>query len=207
MHVKNILSAYIEKIGFQYRGMGSVMLVPLAINYLMLPFTAFVLERSSDIYDSVTLVWNQLSLFVPLMATWWVILILEKSLNEAGELFHLYEKTKWLDVIVYYILYLLSVLPLCLHFMNKWPDDIYLSDYGEIFAQAFFSVCLVYLLCFLSRSIMISFVTVLIFSLFIHGRLYLILERFGATAWISGFGYVIVGILCLLLGVTYQKSK
>lgn len=207
MNVRDNLSAFIEKIYLQCRGMGIIMCMPIAVNYVILPFTVFVLERNSDIYDSVTLVWNQLSLFIPLMSVWWVVLILEKNLNETGELFYLYEKTKWLDIIVYYVMYLLIMLPLCLYFMNRWPGEIDFYNYGELFAQSFFCVCLVFLLCFLTRSIVFSFVTILVFNLFIHGRLYFILQRFGAAGWISGGGYVMVGLFCLLLGVSFQKSK
>lgn len=196
-----------ERMYLQCRGIGIPMLIPLLANYIIFPLTVFLFAQSADYRGAEEYAWELSSLFIPIMSVWWIILVLEKSLEEQGELFYLYERAKWLDVLIYYIAYILFIIPICLNFMNRWPDEFYMEDFVSLFAQCFFSVCLTYLLCFMTKSVVVSFVTILAFTLYAEGRLYILFERFGMERWISGPGYFVVGIFCLLIGITFQKSK
>lgn len=196
-----------ERIYLQCRGIGAPMLIPILADYIILPLTIFVLAKYGDYKGAGEYALTLSCLIIPLMSVWWVVLVMEKSLEEQGELFYICERRKWVDVLVYYMLYILLSLPLCQFFMNKWFDDFWPEDIAALYAQCFFSVCLVYLLCYMTKSVVISFITILAFTLYINGRLALLLERFGMSNWISGPGYMVVGILCLLLGITFQKPK
>lgn len=207
MSVKRRCFIRIERIYLQFRGIGIPMLIPLLVNYIILPLTLFILAKSGDYKGVEEYAWTLAFLFIPLMSVWWMVLVMEKCLDEQGELFYLYEQSKWIDVLLYYLLYLLLIFPLCQYFMNRWFDEFWPADIAALFAQCFFSVCLVYLLCYMTKSVVISFIAILAFTLYINGRLSLLLEQLGMSAWISAPGYSIVGFLCLLLGMTFQKSK
>lgn len=207
MYITQRFMIRMERMYLQCRGIGIPMLAPLLANYIILPLSVFLFARSGDYQGAEEYAWRLSFLFLPIMSVWWVILVLEKSLEEQGELFYLYERAKWVDVLLYYFAYLLFISPLCLHFMARWPDDFYPEAIAMLFAQCFFSVCLVYLLCFMTKSVVVSFVTILAFTLYAEGRLYFLFERFGMANWISGPGYCVVGLFCLLIGITFQKSK
>lgn len=207
MYIKQGFMNRIERIKLQCRGIGMPMLIPLFFNYVILPLSVFILASSGDYQGAEEYAWRLSFLFIPIMSVWWVILVMERSLEEQGELFYLYEQRKWVDVLLYCLAYFLLITPLCLFFMNQWPDEFYPEDFITLFTQCFFSVCLVYLLCMMTKSVVISFVTILAFTLYIDGRIYYILERYGVENWTSGGGYCIAGILCLLLGMTFQRPK
>lgn len=207
MSIKERCIIRAERIYLQSRGIGIPMLIPVFVNYVILPLTIFVLEKSGDYMKAEEYAWTLAFLLIPLMSVWWVVLIMEKCLEEHGELFYLYERKKWVDILCYYSLYCLMIYPLCQYFMNRWFDEFWLSDIAALLAQCFFSICLVYLLCVITKSVVISFATVLAFTLYINGRLFTILERFGLNNWISGPGYLVVGILCLLISITFQKPR
>ncbi len=183
------------------------MLIPVFVNYIILPLTIFALAKCGDYMEAEEYAWTLAFLLIPLMSVWWVVLTMEKCLEEQGELFYLYERKKWVDILCYYVLYSLMVCPLCQYFMNQWFDTFLPSDIAALLAQCFFSVCLVYLLCAVTKSVVISFITVLVFTLYINGRLFTILERFGLHKWVSGPGYLVVGMLCLLISITFQKPR
>lgn len=207
MSIKERMITRAERIYLQFRGMGAPMFLPILADYIILPLTIYVLAKSGDYRGAGDYAYTLAFLLLPMMSVWWLILVMEKCLEEEGELFFLYERGKWVDVLWYYLTYLLLILPLCQYFMNRWFDTFWLSDIAALLAQCFFSVCLVYLLCFMTKSVVISFVTVLAFTLYINGRLFTILEQFGLYQWVSSSGYLVTGIVCLLLGITFQKPR
>lgn len=206
MFVKDALLNRLERIYMQWRGIGKIMFIPILANYIVMPCSIFLLSQKADQYDVADLAWNQVVLFIPLMSVWWIVLVLEKCINVNGEIFHLYESKKWLDVIFYFFLYMILSCPAAVFLMTQWEDEFDAAFFVEMAARCFFSVCLVYMLCYVTKSIVLSFVSILGFHLFIDGRLLTILERFRLENTISVMGYLVTGVLCFLIGVTYQKS-
>ena len=200
-----VLKNRIERMKMQCLGIGPLMLLPFLANYLFLPLSIYLLSLRASEDAVATFAWKELSIFFPLMSVWWILLLLERRMQEQGEIFFLYERTGWLDVLLYYVLYVLVFFPLCIWFMNQWSDMIWFYNYLDLLGEAFFLSCWVYLLCHMSGAIVAPFITVLVFSLFLDGRLYMYLERYGMDAWLSAGGYMVVGILCLLLGMTFQN--
>lgn len=201
-----------ERMLLQWKGMGIVKYVPFVVCYLLVPVTIYILTLYDDAHDyKADIAWGQIMLFYPIMSAWWITLVMEISTNSDGELFYLYEKNKWADALICYVAFLISVLPICLYMLNKWPDDIYPFDFVELFSQCFLSVGIVYLIsCFL-KSITISFTIMLVFNMFTHGRISDIVDNLSgdyiAQYIFTSIPFLVLGIICLLLGKSAQEWK
>ncbi len=201
-----------ERMLLQWKGMGIVKYVPFFVCYLLVPVTIYVLTLYNDANPyKAEIAWTQIMLFYPIISAWWITLVMEISTNEDGEVFYLYEKNQWADALICYAAFLVSILPVCLCLLNKWPDDIYPSDFAALFSQCFLSVGIVYLISCCLKSITVSFTVMMVFNMFIHGRISEIVDSLSdnyiAQHIFTAIPFLVLGIICLLLGKTAQEWK
>jgi hypothetical protein len=174
MLIEKIMNRF-DRTALQWRGMGPLKYLPFLVCYVLVPVTIYILQSAGTTYHLLDTMWNQIALIYPIMAAWWTALCVEPVMGQEGELFGLYERNKWVDVLIYFVLYDIMIVPVCLWIMNRWPDYIYPEDFIGLFIQCFFSACLVYGIACLVRSVAVSFLAMLIFNLFLNGRISYIL--------------------------------
>ena len=143
MLIEKIMNRF-DRTALQWRGMGPLKYLPFLVCYVLVPVTIYILQSAGTTYHLLDTMWNQIALIYPIMAAWWTALCVEPVMGQEGELFGLYERNKWVDVLIYFVLYDIMIVPVCLWIMNRWPDYIYPEDFIGLFIQCFFSACLVY---------------------------------------------------------------
>ena len=139
MLIEKIMNRF-DRTALQWRGMGPLKYLPFLVCYVLI----YILQSAGTTYHLLDTMWNQIALIYPIMAAWWTALCVEPVMGQEGELFGLYERNKWVDVLIYFVLYDIMIVPVCLWIMNRWPDYIYPEDFIGLFIQCFFSACLVY---------------------------------------------------------------
>ena len=140
MLIEKIMNRF-DRTALQWRGMGPLKYLPFLVCYVLVPVTIYILQSAGTTYHLLDTMWNQIALIYPIMAAWWTALCVEPVMGQEGELFGLYERNKWVDVLIYFVLYDIMIVPVCLWIMNRWPDYIYPEDFIGLFIQCFFSAC------------------------------------------------------------------
>lgn len=207
MLIEKIMNRF-DRTALQWRGMGPLKYLPFLVCYVLVPVTIYILQSAGTTYHLLDTMWNQIALIYPIMAAWWTALCVEPVMGQEGELFGLYERNKWVDVLIYFVLYDIMIVPVCLWIMNRWPDYIYPEDFIGLFIQCFFSACLVYGIACLVRSVAVSFLAMLIFNLFQNGRIsYILVDNLDLqTGNIFGpAALILTGVIFLILGKEMQE--
>lgn len=207
MFIKEKFMNRFDRTVLQLRGMGMVKYVPVLVCYILVPVTAYLLQRAGTDYDLIDTLWEQILIIYPVMAGWWIALSMEMVLCQEGEIFGLYERNKWMDTLIYYGLYIFMLLPVCAWMLNQWPEYTHLEEFLGLFMQCFLSCCLIYFVSCLVQSVAVSFVTILIFNLFLHGRVEYVLfdMEIKSELIFSPVTFLIAGVICLLIGKELQE--
>lgn len=210
MSVKEKFEDCWDRMSLQWKGMGITKFLPVFVCYILVPVIAYVIGLHDELNYKADIFWGQVMLFYPLMSAWWPVLMMDISLGADGELFSLYERNKWADVLVCYVAFLMLIAPMCSWMLNQWPDDIDPFAFWDLLSQCFVSVCLVYFLSCCFRSITLSYIVVLILSLFGRGgRVAEILGAFNidSESAVAPMTFIVLGVICLILGKQSQELK
>lgn len=203
MSVKEKLKIWSERLKLQWRGCGKLMYVPLAVNYILLPVTAYIMARNSMYHDYGNAFVEQMFYFVPVMSVWWIMLIMQEYVEGDGhEVLWVYNKNKVFDVLAYTVLYLISLLP---HLdIGVFYLDAYIGNFTIIFAQCIFYSGVMFVLSMATRSIVPGFVFALAYTLYSGARMNEILEAVHLYSLKSEGGYVFAAVVCFVLGTTFS---
>ena len=121
----------------------------------------------------------------------------------------MHDRNKWVDIIVFYLGFLLMILPVCFWMLNTWPDWVYPEDFLDLFSQSFLSNGLSYLVFGVTRSVTASFVGVLVLNLFLDGRIRNILEMLGLEldTLMAPLPFVVLGIVMMIVGSECERRQ
>ena len=112
MLIEKIMNRF-DRTALQWRGMGPLKYLPFLVCYVLVPVTIYILQSAGTTYHLLDTMWNQIALIYPIMAAWWTALCVEPVMGQEGELFGLYERNKWVDVLIYFVLYDIMIVPVC----------------------------------------------------------------------------------------------
>lgn len=99
MLIEKIMNRF-DRTALQWRGMGPLKYLPFLVCYVLVPVTIYILQSAGTTYHLLDTMWNQIALIYPIMAAWWTALCVEPVMGQEGELFGLYERNKWVDVLI-----------------------------------------------------------------------------------------------------------
>lgn len=179
------------------------MYVPLAVNYILLPVTVYIMARSSMSHKISIAFVEQLYYFVPVMSVWWIMLILQEYVEGDGhEVLWVYNKNKICDVLAYTALYLISLLP---HLdIGVMYLDVYIENFTFLFAQCIFYSGVTFFLGMATRSVVPGFVFALAYTLYSSGRISEIMDAVNLRSLDSERGYLFSAAVCFVLGMTFS---
>ncbi len=203
MSVKR-LSIWLERFAMQWKGIGLLMYIPFLANYVLLPFSVYVLSSAAQISIPSDYFAIQGEFFIPFMSTWWMLMILYEHLEGDGnEILWLRDNKKLFDVIMCILIYAVSLVPLFAVLKPIWNIELYI--YISIIQLCVFYIGLAFAVAYISRSLVAAFLTILMYTLYKNTVIQSVMEVLNIDVFQFQIGYVIVGIICFLLGMTYMR--
>lgn len=205
MSIEERLNNRYMHIMLQWKAMKPIKYVPFVTNYILLPITLYLLSKQVG-NDRVDLYFSQLTyLFVPIMSVWWILLILHEHIEGNGaEVLWIYEKGKLFDVLVFWGIYIISLIPGILYSFTLWLFDF--SFYLQIISQSFFYAGAIYMLSFIFKSISTAFIPIFAYNMYADNRIFNILEKVNLKQIQSSGYYFFAGIICFGIGITYHQK-
>lgn len=205
MSFERTITNRLIRIKMQWKAMKRVKYLPFCTNYILLPVTLYLLSKQVG-NDRVELYFGQLScLFVPIMGVWWIVLLLHEYIEGNGaEILWVYERGKILDTLVFWGLYIISLLPGILYTFTLWLIEP--SFYIQIIAQSFFYAGALYMLSFLFKSVSAAFVPIFAYNLYADNRIYGLLEKANMKFIQTSSYYFLIGGIFLCIGITYHTQ-
>lgn len=206
MFAERRLSAWFEKVRFEWRGLGKIKYLPFIVNYIILPLFVVVCAKASYMNNEDYYFTENGSYFIPFMSVWWMILILQEYIEGIGsEVIRIYDRNKMPEMFFYFGVYLVSIIPVSVFSMKVWKVDI---ETIEMFiAQSVFYFGVVIFVTFTFRSILAAVVSVLGYTLLSKSIFDEIWEKFKLNDFRDVKGYVFVGICLLVLGIIEKQRK
>ncbi len=189
----------------QWRGMNKVKYIPFLANYIILPLSIFIYKRViPESYEEF--VESQMFMFIPLFSVWWEM-ILMRSYVEGGEkeLLWMYKKNIVLDIMVYFVVYLVFQFPIFWYVLNY-------TERGIVYLPLLLSQCFLYAGAFYGGSMAFcsitpSFVAVLAYTLYAQGRVAELLSVVKGEGVQTLVYYLIAGIVFFIFGATFRNYK
>lgn len=206
MYAKRKLKFWLEKIYLQWKGLGRIKFIPFIANYLVLPIFVLVCARTSIIYDEGYFFSQYGTFFIPFMSVWWIIMVLQEYVEGTGsEVIRMYDRIKLPEVIVYFLSYLISMLPLFIIANRIWntnKDEIIL-----MVMQCIFYLGVAYFMIFSFSSILAAIIPILIYTLFSMSIIGDVIEKFQINDFRNSLGYIIVGMILIVLGCIEKERR
>lgn len=209
MSLSEKISRLTNRIYYEWKGVGVTKYLTFLVCYIVAPVTIAVLCSVDTANYRCDIAWGQIMIFYPIMSTWWGILVMKISVGDNYELARMHDRNKWVDIIVFYLGFLLMILPVCFWMLNTWPDWVYPEDFLDLFSQSFLSNGLSYLVFGVTRSVTASFVGVLVLNLFLDGRIRNILEMLGLEldTLMAPLPFVVLGIVMMIVGSECERRQ
>ena len=194
---------WFERLYLQWRGIGKLKYVPFLVNYLILPVSIKILGSAPGQYDEPYYFFELAFYFIPFMSVWWILMIMQEYVEGMGnEVIKIYDRQKVFDIVVYFVLYVISIQPLYKYAKLYWEaDDLTMQ---LIISQGFFYLGISYLIIILFKSIVAAVVPIFMFTLLSGLHFSNIAERMHINDFRTVGGYVVIGGICLMLGVIMQ---
>lgn len=206
MYVKRKLTLWLEKIYLQWKGLGKIKFLPFIVNYIVLPIFVLVCAGTSIIYDEGFYFAQHGGFFIPFMSVWWIIMVLQEYVEGTGsEVIRMYDRIKLPEVIVYFLFYLTSMLPLFTIANKCWSTNM--DEIILIVNQCVFYLGIVYFMIFTFNSILAAIIPILTYTLFSMSIIGDIIERFQINDFRNSLGYVVVGGILMILGIIERQRK
>lgn len=203
MSIENKLDYWVDRIKIQWLGMGLWKYLSFLVVYALIPFNVWIYSRIDSEYY-IQYLEEQAIFFVPLIAIWWELLLLQQYIEGEGrELLWVERSSKLADCIIYLGMYFVCLLPLLVFLVNHIEKDDYIIP--VLLSQSFLYVGCFYMVSLFTLSISSGFIIVFIYSLFSENRIASLLTAVGFDGFRSPLIYCIVGFLFFLVGESYYK--
>lgn len=206
MYVKRKLTIWLEKIYLQWKGLGKIKFLPFIANYIILPIFVLVCARISGIYSKGIYFAQYGSFFIPFMSVWWIIMVLQEYVEGTGsEVVRMHDRIKLPEVIIYFLFYLISMLPLFTIANKYW--DTNMDEIILLVTQCIFYLGIAYFMIFTFRSILAAIIPTLTYTLFSMSIIGDIIEKLHINDFRNSLGYVVVGVILLVLGIIEKQRR
>ncbi len=205
MSFESKIDYWIDRIRIQWKGMGILKYLPLFINYIIIPISVWIYMQVDPEYYMDYFV-EQLVFFVPLLAVWWELLLMQQYIEGEGrELLWIEKSSKIADTLLYLFFYLLTLIPIFLFIINNIPysEDLMIV---LLFQSFMFSGCF-YMLSMVCASVSVGFVVVFIYALFSGNRISTIVTALGFEGMQSSLFYLTAGVLFFAIGEVYHRGR
>ena len=203
MSVEGKIDLWKERLIIEWRAMGRTKYLPFIVNYLLTPLGALVYKRlKSEFYLSY--LEDQIVFFAPLVAVWWILLIMQQYVEGDGrEILHISGKSRASGVIAFYMIYIISLIPIFLYILANMPRALIVIPL--LFFKCFMFVGIFYMISVLMGSVSYGFIIVFVLSLFMENRLGMLLRLLGLGLADSSAGYGLTGLICMTAGISSEK--
>lgn len=211
MYLKRNLMYSIRSLGFQLKGIGVFIWVPLLVMYVIFPsihiiaYQMPIIENTtaeSQLYDSIL---RMTQYFIPLLSVWWPIFVLEHNIEEPmHELLYLKSRIKLGNLMLLYIGFLICMVPLFLVYTRFFPSFWWL--FLKLAILNFFYLASVYAVAYLFEKIIFAAGLVFFYTIFVITQsmtktilLDLILMK-GRELFEGMWGFIVVALVLLCIG-------
>lgn len=204
MSLERKIDYWMDRIVLQWKSMGKYKYVSFLYFYCILPITICFLKRIDpggylDYFEQLIM------FFIPLFATWWISLVMQEYVEGDGrELLHIGNDGRLWDVIIFSLIYLISLFPLFIYVENIMPRAIIVIPI--ILAKSLLFVGISYFFCVLSSNVAVGIIINVTLGLFLEGRLGTVLGYMGLENYISVLGYMSLGLCLLLCGKIIENK-
>lgn len=212
MHNKEALGFLIERTALILRGIGKARWIPVLMIYLIIPaMNIIVAVGDGNIRDSII---SNCMLFYPALSVFWLILYFKEYIEGMGsELLYVKNRIKIGEVIMLYILYMICI-AVSLIVYGFFISDVILLLTLKIIIVSYFFYGLTYALVYITKSIILSCIPVIIFSLNSIAPLFKEFESFNYGGLIiekedflnNNFIFIFWGTIFTLLAVYVNKQ-
>ena len=197
-----------EKVFLELRGIGFVFWIPFFANYIL--FGLSVYAKSFSRYYVKTAYVEQCLFFIPMMASWWLLMTFKEYVEEDGhEILILYDKGKIADMILLFLLYTASWYPLWKVYSVCWGDDVMESAgyiYMMILVRCLFYYGISFALLMITKTLTVPFLFVLMYAL-VSNNLYHVDSQMILTIFnLNDTGYLIGGVVGLVTGCVFLQA-
>ena len=203
MSIEGKLDYWLSGLWIQWKGMVRLKYLPFIVNYIIIPVSLYIYWRMHVEYftDHIK---EQVFFFVPIMSVWWEILLLQQYVEGDGrELLWINNQNKLFDIIVYFILYIISLFPI-LKFVMEIMEDGY-EVIPLLLAQCFMYTGVVYMFCLIFSSVAMAFIPIFVYTLFADNRISLMLSYNAVGSFQTPMYYMEAGIIFIILGLIYKR--
>jgi hypothetical protein len=206
MYVERKLNLWIEKLFLQWKGVGKVMYLPLLINYIILPLFCIICGKSSITYDEHYYFIEYGFYFIPFLSVWWILMVLQEYMEGIGhEVIWIYDRHKFIDILTYFILYVIAMIPLFLWVHKYWLIDN--STIILLLSQSFLYFGITYFMIFTFHSILTAIVPIFAYTLFSDTLLSNLIDTLKIYDFRNTRGYLFIGICLLILGFVRRQKE
>lgn len=159
-----LLKKHINVAFIQLKTTGKMFFVPIVCLFVVLPFIYFLSYRTTGVdglHTSTTVIGN---IIVPLFSSWWILMVLREYIESGGnEVLFVYDnKSQAFSVVLIWIFYVLCTgihyLLLSVKLPTAGLDFIHVSLISGLY------VGFTYFFVYLTKSISISFIPLLVYS-------------------------------------------
>lgn len=204
MSIENKLDYWVDRIRIQWQGMGWWKYLPFLVIYIFLPINVWIYSRIDAVYY-IDYLEEQAVFFVPLMAIWWELLLLQQYIEGEGrELLWIERSSKLADCVFYLCMYFLCLGPLLIYLMNYIEEGDHILP--ALLSQSFLYSGCFYMVSLLTSSISMGFIIVFIYSLFSENRIAFLLDGVGFGGIQSPLVYTIAGVFLFIIGERYYRT-
>lgn len=201
----------LEHLFLQLKGVGKLYFVPIIVLYILLPFILWAdYSASGNSIDRIFVA--QCNFFMPILSVWWVFLVMKEYVEGEGkEVLYLNEHSKFKEVIilyVYYVIHLLFFFGVALFFIPNVVFALFL----QIILASFFYCGLGYLFLYLTQNISIAFLPLICYSIYCSNSGVLSVAFLNRSIyWEYPIKYtiemIVAGCICFGVGIHLNKRK
>lgn len=204
-----------EQIFLELKNMGVFVFGPIVICCLCLPLYFFYCENNPYYAPHLQeFIITKSDYVIPIFSIWWLYFSMREYIEGDGrELLLTGRKSKCINCLIYYALYMVMLIPVMILY-QRWIQKPW-NMYGKYAIVCFFYCGVAYFLLFSLRSMAVSFLIQLVFTLLCNVNSMLSFETFNYTTIyfqkkLHGgrtlLEYAIIGFLAWLAGYFWNKK-
>lgn len=193
----------INRFWINIREQGLIFYVPFLFNYLLIPMIVFDTYKKFGLDDQTRMTVVKFSqYFTPVLVSWWIFFALIKYIDgEGNEIFYVQNRMKAKEVIVFYIVYIVSIMiPFLFYRMMFSGMEL---EWLRIAIESWIFAALTYFFSFFCKNIAVAMIPVVGYafaSVFLRGMqtsIFLYYEGYRVTP------EMLLGKYMILLGIAF----
>lgn len=147
------------------KGKGKISLAPVILIYIIIPILESILMQW--LFDLETAVYRTAMIFVPLGSIIWIIIVFKPYVEDDGnEIYYLFNRSKWKEVFLLGILYVMLIIPMYLAYYFMLGDLYGLMLLIQLCVLSFAFGASVYFFIYLFRSVYAAYIIMLLYTFY-----------------------------------------